>query len=69
MKINKATQKSIKRGVAAVAIGVVLVLADRPQYAPIAGFVPFLIRWGQPSEKDITFAKGIVEEAIEDDKP
>lgn len=64
MKINKPTQAAIKRGAAAVAVGILLVLADKPQYAPVSGFIPFLMRWGTPSDKDITFARGIVNDFI-----
>lgn len=65
MRINKATQKAIKRGIAAVAVGVITVLIGKPQYAPLSGAIPFLIRWGTPSDKDITFAKDVIEGARE----
>lgn len=59
--INKETKKSIKRGLTAVAIGVVLVIAGKPEYAFLSGAVPFLMRWGTPSDKDITFVKEVVD--------
>ena len=59
--INKETKKSIKRGLTAVAIGAVLVIAGKPEYAWVSGAVPFLMRWGTPSDKDITFVRDVAD--------
>ena len=59
MALNKATLKSVARGVVGVAVGVVVYLAGEPKYAALGAIVPFLLRWADPSDKEITFGKSL----------
>lgn len=59
MALNKATLKSAARGAVGVAIGVVIYLAGEPKYSALGAVVPFLLRWADPSEKEITFGKSL----------
>ena len=59
LKVNKATFKSVSRGLIGVAIGAILYLVNEPKYAALGAIVPFLLRWADPTEKEITFGKTI----------
>ena len=59
LKINKATLKGIARGAIGVGVGVVVYLAGEPKYAALGAVVPFLLRWADPTEKEITFGKSL----------
>ena len=59
MALNKATLKSIGRSVLGVAVGVVIYFSGEPKYAALGAIVPFLLRWVDPTEKEITFGKTI----------
>lgn len=51
--------KSLLRGIIGVLIGVALYLANEPKYAPLAGILPFILRWADPNEKDVGIGKKI----------
>ena len=59
MKFNKETVKSLLRGLVGVAVGVVMVLAGDPKYAPIAAVLPFVLRFFDPSDKSIGIGKAV----------
>ena len=65
MKINKATLHSVLRAAVGVLVGVALYLANEPKYSALGALVPFVIRWANPSDKEITFGKTIASDVAE----
>ena len=57
MKINKETLKSFLRAFVGVLAGTVMVLSDQPKYAPLAAALPFLLRFVDPKDPSIGYAK------------
>ena len=53
------TLKSLLRGLVGVAVGIGLVLAKDPKYAPVGAVIPFILRYMDPSEKEIGIGKAI----------
>ena len=64
MALNKATLKSVARGLIGVAVGAVVYLAGQPKYAALGAIVPFLLRWADPTEKEITLGKTIAADVV-----
>lgn len=64
LKVNKATVKGLIRGVVGVAVGVVIYLAGQPKFAALGAAVPFLLRWADPTEKEITFGKTLAGDVL-----
>ena len=64
MALNQATVKSFLRGLIGVAIGAVIYLAGEPKYSALGAVVPFLLRWADPTEKEITFGKTIASDFL-----
>ena len=64
MHLNKATLKSVGRAVIGVGVGVVIYLAGQPKYAALGAAVPFLLRWADPSEKEITLGKTVAADVL-----
>lgn len=62
MKLNQATIKSVGRGAIGVLVGVVLVLVKRPEFAPYAAILPFILRYVDPTEKEIGIGKDIADQ-------
>ena len=58
MKLTPAI-KSFLRGLVGVLVGVCMVLVNYPKYAPLAAIIPFVLRYMDPSEKDIGIGKAI----------
>ena len=59
MKLNKATLKSALRGFLGVLAGIALYLAKEPKYAPLAALLPFVLRYVDPTEKEIGIGQDI----------
>lgn len=57
MKYNKETMKSALRAIIGMLCGAIIILADLPEYAPLAAVLPFLMRFADPSDPSIGIGK------------
>lgn len=59
MKLNKETLKSLLRSLVAVVVGLAIVLAGDPKFAPFAAVLPFLLRFFDTNDPSIGLGKAL----------